>query len=99
MTSFYNESLLRGIFQLLMTLGSVSRIESLYKANISNLYDFILKQSREIDTYRVLIMKIGFGNIFRGDHMIYARSMRHRDVSICPIGALGLWLQCRFSIY
>ena len=48
-TSCFSGASLRDRFQFLMTLGSISRSESLYKADLC---DFIFKQRREIDPYR-----------------------------------------------
>ena len=75
-----------------MTLGSISRIESLYKADLSDLCDFMFKQRLEIDLYHISITRIGFGKTINGDYDIYARGIRHFDVRLCPIGALGMWL-------
>ena len=49
-------------------------------------------QRRETDTYHILILIIGFGKIVHGDHAIYARGMRHRDVTLYLIGTLVVWL-------
>ena len=38
-------------------------------------------------------MRIGFGKTINGDHAIYARGMKHSDVKLYPIGALGIWLR------
>ena len=43
-------------------------------------------------------MRIGFGKTVGSDHAIYARGMRHSDVTMCPIGALGLWFFHRFFL-
>ena len=98
MTGYYSGSSMHDRFQFLMTLGSISRSESLYKADLSDLCDFIFKQRLEIDPYHILIMKIGFGKTINGNHAIYARGMRHSDVRLCPIGALGMWLLHRFFL-
>ena len=88
---------MRDRFQFLRSIGSISRNESLYKADLCDLCDFIFKQRREIDPYHILIMTIGFGKTVNSDHAIYARGMIHFDV-ICPIGALGLWLLHHFFL-
>ena len=97
-TGYFSGSSMRDRFQFLMTLGSVSRSESLYKADLCDLCDFNFKQRREIDPYHILIMRIGFGKTVGSDHAIYARGMRHSDVTLCPIGALGLWFLHRFFL-
>ena len=91
---------MRDRFQFLMTLGFISRSESLYKADFCDLCAFIFKQRREIDPYHILIIRIGFGKTVGSDHVIYASGMRHFDVTLYPIGTLGLWLLHRFfNIY
>ena len=61
--------------------------------------DFTLHQENEPDPYHVLVMRIRFGKIVRGDNLIYARGLRHKDARFCHIGALGLWFMARFHIY
>ena len=46
MIGYYSGSWIRDRFQFLMTLGSISRSESLYKADLCDLCDFIFKQHR-----------------------------------------------------
>ena len=53
MTGYYCGSSMRDRFQFLMTLGSISRSESLYKADLSDLCDSMCKQRREIDPYHI----------------------------------------------
>ena len=93
MTGYYSGSSMRDRFQFLMTLRSILKSESLYKVDLSDICDFIFKQCREIDPYHILIMRIGFEKTINGDHAIYARGMRHSDVKLYPIGALGIWVR------
>ena len=60
MTGYYIGSSMRDPFQFLTTLGSISRSESLYKADLSDICNFMLKQRREIYPYHILIMRIRF---------------------------------------
>ena len=43
-------------------------------------------------------MRIGFGKTINSDHAIYTRGMRHSDVKLCPISALGMWLLHHFFL-
>lgn len=35
-------------------------------------------------------MRVGYGNAVSGNYAIYARDMRYRALTLCPIGAMGL---------
>ena len=96
-TASYGASALRDRFQFLMTLSGVLRSESLYKADLADLCDFIYHQNRERDPYHILILRVSTGKT-NADKILYGRVMRHLLVEQCPIGALALYLLLRFYV-
>ena len=83
----------------MFTIGAVIRSESVFKADLYDLIDLNYLQVNEPDPYHVLIIRIGSGKIIKGDNMLYARGIRHRDHRLCHIRALRLWLMVRFLYF
>ena len=96
-TSSYGASSLRDRFQYLFTYNGVLRMESLYKADLSDLCDFIYHQKREQDPYHILIMRISDGKT-NANKIVFGRVMRHINVNLCAIGGLGFYLMLRFQM-
>ena len=96
-TRVYRTADLRDRFQFLLTLSTVMRSDSVYKANLCDMCDFTFLQRREKDPYHILILRDRDG---KGSKVKtkFAKVMRHRLAQLCPIGALGLWLLARFDI-
>ena len=94
-TSLYGLGSLRDRFQFLITLGGVTRSESMYKGDISDLCDLKFKSDCEKDSYHILLMRIGTGKTVK-EKPIYCKSLRHKDARLCSIGSLGLYLLGRF---
>jgi hypothetical protein len=87
---------LRDRFCLLLTNFGILRGESLFKADLSDLASIIEKRGTCQETV-VLILQIAIGKVNKGK-TLYGRVMRHRDVELCPVGALALYLFYRFQV-
>ena len=96
-TRLYGTSALRDRFQLLFSLSGVLRSDSIYKADLSDLLDFKFKQKNEPDPYHICILRVGEGKTV-GNKCQFGKVMRHINVNMCAIGALGFWLFARFMV-
>ena len=52
--------------------------------------DVTFHQENEPNPYNVMIMRIGLGNIIKGDNPLYAPGIRYKDARLCHVGVLGL---------
>jgi hypothetical protein len=77
-----------------MTHYGILRGESLIKCELSDLYDIVLEEEGAHKCH-VMVMKIAFGKT-NSIKTLYGRVMRHKKVTLCPIGALGFYLLSRF---
>ena len=93
----YGTAALRDRFQFLMTLSSVMRSDSIYKADLCDLCDFSFLQPGEHSPYHVMILRDGGGKTCKVKPQ-FGKVMRHRVAELCPIGALGLYLMARFEL-
>ena len=93
----YGASALRDHFQLLFSLSGVLRSDSIYKADLSDLLDFKFKQKNEPDPYHICILRVGEGKTVQNKCQ-FGKIMRHIDVNMCAMGALGFWLFARFMV-
>ncbi|CAJ1970472.1 unnamed protein product [Cylindrotheca closterium] len=101
----FTKSTLRNAFgsirhrlMFLFTLSGVLRMESLHSAELSDC--FLIKgrnEAKESQDWDCLIMQMCDGKTNRGK-VFYGRSMRHKNVLLCPIGALGFYLLSRFKL-
>ena len=96
-TKIYGANGLRDRFQLLFSLSAVLRSDSIYKADLADLCDFKFKQKLEPDPYHIGILRVGEGKTV-GSKAQFGKMMRHANVKMCAIGALGFWLMARFMI-
>ena len=96
-TSAFSAASLRDRYQFLASLSGVLRSESLYHGDLSDLCDFKFHKSKEPHPYHIGIQRVSMGKANK-DKVIYGRSMRHKDVEMCSIGALGLYLLTRFEV-
>ena len=98
-TISFGTSSLRDRFHFLMSLGAVLRSESLFKADLSDLCDFILDRDKmnEPSPYHIVVLRIGEGKQ-NNDKNIFGRILRHRDPRLCGIGALAMYLMLRFQL-
>lgn len=88
---------LRNRATMLMSLQQVSRGESLFKCELSDLCDFVYHSHREPDPFHFLVMQVFTGKTNKAK-TIYGRLIRHRNVNMCGMGALGLYLMLRFEL-
>jgi hypothetical protein len=80
------------------TLSGILRMESLHSAELSDC--FLIKglnEAKESQEWDCFIMQLIDGKTNRGK-VFYGRSMRHKNVLLCPIGALGFYLLSRFKL-
>ena len=68
--------------------------EFLFKCELSDLCS-IVKSDKGAHSCLIFMMQIITGKT-NGQKTMYGRVMRHRDVSMCPISALGFYLMARF---
>ena len=89
-------SSLRDRFCFNQTIIAILRGESLERADLSDCLDVMLKGSLDHHEQHVLILQIATGKINR-DKKLYGRALRHKNVNLCSIGALALYLYFRFK--
>ncbi len=95
-TQVYGISALRDRFCFNMTTSGILRGESLFKADLSDLCDLIHKDTTNGQEVHIMVMRIAIGKT-NGLKTLYGRVMRNRDVALCPIGSLALYLFARFK--
>ena len=78
-----------------MTSNGSLRGESLIKSDLSDLCDIVV-EGNSLDKAHIFVMRITSGKT-NGLKTLYGRSMRHKDVTLCSIGALALYLLARFE--
>jgi hypothetical protein len=77
--------------------SGILRCESLTKAEWSDYLGITVpKQMTDVDDMYVMINQIDFGKTNHG-RTLYGRAIRHKDVKLCPIGALSFYAQFRFD--
>ena len=96
-TASFSAASLRNCCQFLSTLSGILRSESLYRGDLSDLCDFKFQQRNELYEYHIGIQRVSQSKVNK-DKVMYGRTMRHRDVELCSIGALGLYLFTRFEV-
>ena len=93
-SSAYCVASFRDRYCLLQSTFGILRGESLFLSELSDLIDLL---------FRITGVKIHIGvmQIFQGktnkSRTIYGRVMRHKEVTLCAMGALGFYLLMRFS--
>jgi hypothetical protein len=81
----------------LFTKNGLLRGESLIRAELSDLFDFIKSdEGPPGHDGRILILQMLEGKANAGK-TVWGRVMRHRDVAMCAIGGLGLYLLAWFE--
>ena len=89
-------SSLRNRFIFLCTTCGVLRGESMFKAELSDLYNIAVTQKKDPHPFMILILQISAGKMNQNGYKIFGRMGRNFDVNVCPIGALGFYLMYRF---
>jgi hypothetical protein len=91
----YAISSLRDRFTFLKTHNGILRGESLFKCELSDMFTLTLKNEGP-SPCTILILQVFTGKT-NLNKTLYGRVMRHKDVNLCAIGALGLYLHLRFG--
>jgi len=87
---------MRHRYCLLHLTSGILRCESLYKAELSDFVGVeIPKRDNDIDPMYIMVNQISEGKTNKG-RKLYGRATRHRDVSLCCVGALAFYLALRF---
>lgn len=82
----------------LFTLSGVLRMESLNSAELSDCFLIRGKnKAKDPQEWDCFVMQLLDGKTNNGK-VFYGRSMRHKDVRLCPISALGFYLLSRFKL-
>jgi hypothetical protein len=91
-------SALRNRFAFLQTFTGALRHEALFHAELSDLLGLIVPKEVEDDLF-IFIMQMDQGKTIKeGGNRQLGRALRHKDVSLCPVGALGFYLFERFRL-
>ncbi|KAG7347926.1 centromere DNA-binding like protein [Nitzschia inconspicua] len=89
---------LRHRYCLLFLTSGILRCESLIQADLSDHLSFYLPQrDQDIHPMLLLIMQIPEGKVNNG-RTLFGRATRHKLPQFCPVGALAMYLQCRFHV-
>ncbi|KAG7364177.1 centromere DNA-binding like protein [Nitzschia inconspicua] len=89
---------LRHRYCLLFLTSGILRCESLTKADLSDHFSFYLPQrDQDIHPMLLLIMQIAEGKVNNG-RTLFGRATRPKLPQFCPVGALAMYLQCRFHV-
>jgi hypothetical protein len=88
---------LRNRLFYLLTLAALVRGESLWRCCLSDLSGFYYHARREPHPYQILVAKIAIGKNNETGQTLYGRVLRHKDVTMCAIGALAFYLLNRFE--
>lgn len=82
----------------LCTLQGLIRGESMEKACFSDLIGVEVEQHDAPHPYHVMIMEIRVGKVNQTGEILLGRVIRHKDVTMCAIGSLGMYLMMRFMV-
>jgi len=88
---------LRHRYCLLHLTSGILRCESLYRAELSDFIGINIP-NRDMDIHQPYIMvnQCATGKTNKG-RVLYGRATRHKDVRLCCIGALSMYLMLRFN--
>ena len=86
---------LRDHFTFLATMCGLLRGETLYKAELSDVFRISVKNDEDPHPFFVMMMQFSTGKVNQG-FKLYGRMAQNFDVNVCPIGALGFYLLYRF---
>ena len=78
-------------------MSGVLRSDSIYKADLADLLDFKFQQKNEPDPYHICILRVGEGKTVKNKSQ-FGKILRHMNVNMCAMGALGFWLFARFMV-
>ena len=88
---------LRNRAQILLDFTAVLRNESLHLANLSDLKILPVELNKHHDIFNVMMLVCETGKTIKKDGKVqYGRVTRHKDVFLCSICVMGLYLMNRF---
>ncbi|KAG7360183.1 centromere DNA-binding like protein [Nitzschia inconspicua] len=89
---------LRDRFCFLMTVNAILRGESLFMAELSDLYGigWIGDDGYDHNPFWILMLQMRTGKTNGSNLKLYGRAGRHKDPTMCPMGALAFYLFYRF---
>ena len=92
-------SSLRNRFCFLMTVAAILRGESMFMAELSDLYgiEWLGDDAHDQNPFWVLMLQITTGKTHTHHIKLFGRAGRHKDPLQCPMGALGFYLMFRFA--
>ena len=83
----------------LFTKQGILRGESLWYAELSDMFDFHYKAQEEPQAYHGLLLQIRISKTTRKeDRTLYGRVFRHKDPKMCTMGAVCMYLMIRFMV-
>ena len=89
---------LRNRFAFLQCYAGILRHESLFLGELSDLLGIVVPRAHE-DPLFISILQLEQGKtVAAGGNRQFGRALRHKDVSLCPVGAQAMYLFQRFRI-
>ena len=88
-------SSLRHRFIFLFTVNGLLRGESVFKAELSDLFNLSVKRKDDIHDLSILMLQMATGKTNKGIKL-FGRVARHVDPQLCAVGSLGFYLMYRF---
>ncbi len=89
---------LRNRYFYLRTHTSLLRGESLIMEELSDLFGVQIHTPRDPHEMEIFMSSVATGKTNRAGKAIFGRSCRHRNVNMCPYGAIGFWFLYRFHV-
>jgi hypothetical protein len=94
----FNCASLRDRYVYLFTVTGIVRGESPIRAELSDMFSIVnVGEGPPGHDAVILIMKILEGKMNNGK-IVWGHTMRHKNVNLCSIGALGFYLMYRFEV-
>ena len=88
---------MRHRFVFLFSLRGLLRCESIFNAELSDLWGVDIPKFRDPHGMYVLLLQFAEGKTNKGQ-TLFGRCIRHKEPELCPIGALGFYLMARFKL-
>ena len=94
-STYFSLASIRDRFVFLLSTHAILRGESMFLADLSDFSDLVIENEGSSECH-VLVLQVDTGKT-NGLKTLYGRVMRHKNVHLCPIGALGFRLLGRFA--
>lgn len=88
---------LRTRMTFLWCYSGVLRSESIFLGELSDLFDFGFERDDHSDVMDVVVLQMRTGKTVDNGIAQYGRAMRHKEVTLCAVGALSMYLMYRFD--